>query len=274
MSDKIYEVNLVSKGYEYWKRKLHEKVLTLYKWEGLPNTLPYKELETRLCTDGWVGVFKHKKYGIVCCSGGISGVSIYNHPTFYTYAQPKLGSGVLEIGKNCVIIYNNFYDRDVQNGLTSIIERYARMLADVESSLNISIINSRMTNLVEGKTEGAYKSIVAYQNEIQKGKLSAVSSNNAVFDNVRVQPCAPDGYHTIDSLSNVRRSILTDFYEEIGIHHTRNKTAEMTAEEVQEDKSTLVLNKTGMLEERVLGANRINEMFGTDITVRMREEYE
>ena len=144
---KLYPVKQVKKGYYFYLRVLFEKCLGMFKYYNLPKSLPAEEIEKRLMWYGFCGIFNDAKYGITACDGGLSGIDQYYRPVEFTYAQPMLGSGTKKINDECVIIYNTQSDVVQPYGFKELIQRYARLLADVDSSISIQIVNTRATKL-------------------------------------------------------------------------------------------------------------------------------
>lgn len=267
----------VRNGYVMYCRLLRDKVLELFEYENLPTSLPYKEIESRLVDFGFCGVFNHSKYGLVTSDGGVSGVDIYNHATRFVYAQPILGSGTLLLDKDCVVIYNSYADENVQTGFREVIERYARQLADIDCSIAVGVINSRLTNIYKSKDQQSNDRLKAFYSEIELGNYSSVIGQDigVMKDNELMGEENKNGnQQMLPNLMSLRRDVLANFYEELGVQHKRDKVAEMTAFEVGESDETLLVNQKSLLEERQRGCDKINELFGTNIIVKYREGVE
>ena len=114
----------------------------------------------------------------------------YYQPTEGVYAQPILGSGNLTLnGFDNVVIWNNslqanINDIPIDNNLYSFIGRYARRLADAESTSNIYTINNRATNYPVAKNDKVKKSLEKFFNMLSLGKRSVISDEtvNAIGD--------------------------------------------------------------------------------------------
>ena len=102
------EILKTDKSYQYWIDTLFEKCVKMFKWEGLPLSIPQKEIETRLILQGYCGFLKDSKVGLMVASGSMSGVTqYYDEFTTFTYAVPTAMGGNKRINKECVIIDNN-----------------------------------------------------------------------------------------------------------------------------------------------------------------------
>ncbi len=268
----MYELNKVQNGYNFWKKWLTDKVISLWEYENLPNSLPYREIEKRLISQGNAIIFDHPKYGIVTANGGGSGVSIYNHFTHYVYSQPILGSKRLEIGKDCQLLYCTYADIDGGSVVRTLINRYAQALADCESSTNILTVNSRSMSIFTTFDQKNRKEMEIYNKKLREGDFYAmVQDGNPLFGNIT----ALQNYSqntTLEQLISVRRDILSNFYEEIGIAHKRDKVAEMTALEVGADGQALSLSIDNMIDIRREYLEKVNDLFGLNIKIKYRED--
>lgn len=145
-----YDVADVLYGVNYWFNKLLNIMLQIFEYEGLPSSIPKRELEIPLLLDGYVGVFNNKKYGLVASRIEPYGQDKYYNPIAYSYAQPELGGGNIKIGIDGVIVYNselqhNAYEFDTDGGAYTFLKRYARMLADIESTISNYMVDIRDT---------------------------------------------------------------------------------------------------------------------------------
>lgn len=269
----MYKVNKVTSGYKYYCTLLLEKCLGMYEYTGLPESLPAQQIETALIMTGWASVFNVDGFGLVTCSGGLSGVDKYYLPTDYVYAQPALGSGNRKIGKNVCIIWNNQIDKYARLGLSDLIKRYARMLADADSSIDIMMINTRAMKLNVAATKNVAKTVDDTMAKLQEGELSTIATNSLV-----------DLYHSSDwnsskpqqlqELLDAKQQLLSSFLAEIGVKSVNAKRERMITDEVNADDQLLTVNVEDMLQQRIEGIEDVNKMFGTNITVKRASAYE
>lgn len=272
LAKSLYPVNSVKKGCEYWTRMLTEKCLGMFTYTGLPDSLPADELEVRLIQCGYSAVFKSKKNGIATAFGGLSGYDMYYHPTKFVYAQPVLGSDNLEIDKDCVIMYNSQVDLIAPMGFYEMIRRYARMLADIESSINIVTVNTRVTSLNVAKSEVVAKSIDNVMNKIQLGDYATIS-DIGILESFKNFPYAQNKNDDLGQLLLAKENVLNSFFNEIGIKAISNKKERLITDEVNSDTQMLIVNQSDMLEHRQMGVDKINTMFNLEITVDIADEY-
>jgi hypothetical protein len=270
----MYQVNKVITGYQYYCHLLEEKCLGMYEYEGLPDSLPEEQIESRLI---WVGrniVFEHKKEGLVVVSGGLSGVDKYYLPVYAVYAQPALGSGNFRIGKDCVVMYNSQIDQYEPVGLRDIIRRYARMLADIDSSINIATVNSRAQKMNVVNTQQTAKTVNEAMDSLYRGEPYTINQNS-ILDMYKTLDWFDTNKSTIISdLLVTRERLIGDFLTEIGVKSDFEKKERLITSEVSANDQLLTINVADMLKWRQKGVDQINKMFGTNIKVKRASAYE
>lgn len=271
-NSKLYPVKNVKRGYKFYLKMLFEKCLGIFKYYNLPKSLPAEEIEKRLIWFGFCGVFNHNKYGIVCADGGLSGYDQYYRPTEFLFAQPVLGSGTKTINDNCVIIYNTQSDVIEPYGFRELIKRYARLLADIDSSIDIQIINSRATKLNSVADDLTAKSVNMCMDALERGESYTVN-RNSILTNWQTVDWNTAHPEQLEKLLDAKQSILNSFLEEIGVKSINEKRERMITNEVSADNQLLMVNTDDLLYKRKMGVKQINDMFGTDVKVEINDIY-
>lgn len=270
---KLYPVNSVLSGYLYWRQTLSNKCIGIFDYENMPENLLADEVENMLIQFGYCGVFEHSKFGVVAAYGGKSGYDIYYRPTNFVYAQPILGGGNLKVGKNCVIMYNSFEDKNSYlGGLSKTIRRYSRMLADIDSSINIMTVNSRATNTPTAKDSATAESINSTYEKIRLGEFSVINENG-ILDTSGILSLGQAQDNRITELIEVRENLIKSFLKEIGVKSSYNKRERMITDEVTTENQLLIINLKNMLESRRTAVASINKLFGCNIKVKISDEY-
>lgn len=264
----MYSVNDVENGYNYWFNKLLQRCMSIFNWNGLPDTIPEREIELNLLLTGHCVIFENNGELITQVTTLYGNEdSIYYYPTKAIYASPKAGYGTLEINKNCSIIYNsplqnNIFYLPTDGGLLSFIQRYARMLADIESTINIYTVNTRATSFPTAANDTVKNSLEKFFDKIAIGKR-AVVSDNAIIEQFRNVEITRSNYKDgINDLLIARDKTLEMFYRDIGIKFYNPKKAQVTEDELETNDQLLLISITDMLKEQQQGAARLNNMYG------------
>ena len=276
--DKIYNVADVNVGFKYWFWKLLNICISMFDYDNLPPMLPQREIELNLILTNHCVVFQDAKNQLITASTNIFGFDVYYNPTDAMYANPNLRYKKLSIGQNCEIIYNNNLKDNVNfipsdGSLKSFIYRYSRMLADVESTINIYTVNSRLTSYPVASNDKVANSIKSFFKKVKSGKNAVISDDAIIqeFRNVDINRTSlKDG---INDLLIARDKILEQFYRDIGVRMYNPKKAQVTEDEIEVNNQLLLISKEDMLKEREEGVNRVNDMFGTSITVKINDRF-
>lgn len=274
-----YDVADVLYGVNYWFNKLLNIMLQIFEYEGLPSSIPKREFEIPLLLDGYVGVFNNQKYGLVASRIEPYGQDKYYDPIAYTYAQPELGGGNIKIGIDGVIVYNselqhNAYEFDTDGGAYTFLKRYARMLADIESTISNYMVDIRDTEYAVAKNDAIKQSLEAYFLNKQAGKRTVITDDLIMSAFESIQRPQRSSADRINDLLIAKDKILEQFFRDIGVKFYNPKKAQVTEDEIEADTQLLVISTDDMLEERKAGVERINDLFGTSITVKLNPKFD
>ena len=268
---KICEVNDVLGGYNYWRQNLRDKLFTMARWCNLPPSLPSSEIMYRIINRGFCVLFNHPKYGIVTANGGLSGVDIYNHPTYFVYAQSVLGSGTLQIGKDCAVItagkefwFTRYRPQDV-------INRYSRLLADIDASLDIAVVNTRMTRVVSAVNGKVAENIKGVYESIRQGKF-AVATENQVVKQIGEHQLIEDKFD-VASLLTLRDAVIKAYWAEQGVNYTARKTERFLKDELSGNDQLLTVASNTFLDSLLDGVDRVNQVLGSNIKVELSPDF-
>lgn len=271
---RLYPVNAVKKGFAYWHNLLSEKCLDMYIYDGLPDSIPAQFIERELIYHGYAVIFDINKQ-LETAEGSLSGVGRYYLPTTFTYAVPWLRGGYRTVDKDCVIIWNSKQDIYGRVGLRDLIARYARMLADIESSINIVVVNQRSSKMDVVADSQTAAEVTRARDAISNGSYYTVNQKSIIDRYFPKEWATAPVSNQIIQLIDARDRILSNFLEEIGVKSINmNKRERMIVSEVTADTQLLLTNVEDMLAEREAGIERVNKMFGTSITVKRNPIYD
>lgn len=270
-SDKKIEKEVLElpRSLNYWTETLFEKCVRMFEWRGLPDTIPQKEIEQRLILDGYCAMVNDKKAGLIVASGGLSGVTPYcDEFKNFTYAAPTCEGGMVDLGKNAVLIENT----SLRNPLLPMILRYADLLAHAEISLKMALINNRVNNVYAVETNETAESVNAYYNKIYNGKNGSILDDALVNSVQNIANTHTSG--VVAECIEARNDILRAFFAEIGVRFAKDKKERVVVDEVSADNQMLLLNVNDMKRQRKKAASEISRIFGKNTSVELSEEFE
>lgn len=276
----MYAVNEVEVGYRYWFYKLLNICLDIFDYENLPTSLPERELELNLVLTGHALVVPDNKGGLFTPISSIYGFDKYYQPTNAVFANPIVIDGKkYTIGQDCEIIYNNslldsIWYMKADSSLYTFIVRYSRLLADIESTIDIYTVNSRLDSYPVSDDQNVVQSIKAFFKKLSIGQRAVITDSSIIekFRNVDINRTGiKDG---INDLLIARDKILEMFYRDLGIQMYQPKKAQVNSDEVMSNDQVLLISTDDMLKTRQAGLDRVNDMFGTDIRVKLNSKFD
>lgn len=238
----------------------------MFLYKGLPETLPQNELENLLQTNGNVFVteVEGKMYAF---TGGLGGVpNVYNRPTEYIVANPYLNlNKSFKIGVDGVLIKND----SGANSLLPIFGKYGVLCSDTLLSLNTCSVLSRITMLISASDDKTKQSADDFITRILNGEFSVIGEN-AFFKGINLQSINTQSANQIGQLIELLQYFKASAFNEIGLNANYNlKRERLNTSEVQMNVDALNPYVDNMLHERKKAVAKINEMFGTEISVEL-----
>ncbi|UWI18757.1 MAG: Connector [Bacteriophage sp.] len=246
------------------------KTQSMFEYEGLPDSIPQKELERLLQTTG--NAFVTSVDGVLyALSGGKGGEpDVYGRATLYTVANPALKlNKTYDIQKDGVLIEND------SNGesLLPLIGRYAVLHTDGLISLNTASILTRITMLISASDDKTRQSADEFLRKIQDGEFSIIGEN-AFFKGVNMQTAPTTNSVYITQLIELIQYYKASMYNELGLNANYNmKRERLNLGEVSMNVDVLLPYVDNMLKERQNAVEKINAMFDTEISVKLASSW-
>lgn len=241
------------------------KTQAMFVYEGLPDTVPAEELERLLQTEGnaFFAEVNGDLYALQGAAGGEP--DPYNRPTIYTVANPSL-----KLNKSYKIGVDGIFIKNDTNGnsLLPIIGKFAVLYTDGIISLNTASILTRITMLISASDDKTKQSADEFLKKILDGDFSVIGEN-AFFKGVNMQTAATSNTQYITQLVELVQYYKANMLNELGLNANYNmKRERLNTGEVAMNVDVLLPYVDNMLHERQKALKQVNEMFGTEITVR------
>lgn len=255
----------------------------MFEWEGLPDTIPSYMLERYLQCHGAVTICeatpKFTQYRLGATKSGLYAFravfsdfpDIYYRPTGCIVANPALAESInLTIGKDCEIIKNDSYCI----GLLPMHYRYAEQLAENDVSIRSAQINSRIRTVITAGTDREMESAEEYFNQIEAGEIGIIAEN-PFLEGVKVHQAGSAPPNGIIQFIELQQYLKASWFNEIGLNTNFNMKREyLSAEEIAANTDVLLPLVDDMLHNRETACERINAMFGTNISVHKNSAWE
>lgn len=273
-----YDVKEKLRNIRYKIRYMLNRTMQMFEYGNLPDTIKQRDLELLVQTAG-CGVclratnYDNEVYVVLGTRGGELDQNFM--PTLAIVANPVLGNYELKIDEDCVIIPND----STYIGLLPMLNRYCSQLVENELSMHMINVNSRIMKVFSAGDTNTIESAQQWLKNLERGELG-------VIVNPKWGPQAETGLRVEDFGSAGATSSLLDHIEyeqylfgsmlnELGIRAPFNMKREALGDsEVSQMDMTLVPLIDDMLYNRQIAVDKINEMFGLNITVKLSSAWE
>ena len=250
---------------EYYIKDTLIRTQKMFNYNNLPKTIPKEQLELLLQRNGYAVITKVNGE-LYAFYGGLGGEpNEYYLPTIATVANPALKfSKSMVIDKECVLIKNDV----MFMGLMPLIQSTSYLLAQADISFKYALINGRMKAIVTAPNDEVKASLDEMFKQIEKGSSLKVVVDDDLMNELKVSPYGSND-NGIDIIE-LKQYIIGSFYQKLGIQSNFNMKREAlnSAESALNDDILYPLIDE-MLEERQKGVEKINELYGTNISVEL-----
>lgn len=244
---------------------------SMFRWKGLPDTIPQRILELFLQTNGNVCFYEYED-NLYIFTGGLGGEpDVYYEPTIYTIANPALKiSKSLRIGIDCVLMFND----TMRTGMMPLFVKRATQLCETELSLDIASVNSRILDLIDAPDDSTKESALKFLEDVRAGKQGVIASN-VFLDGIHAQPYGNTGTNNIINLIELYQYYRASWYNDIGLSANYNmKRESLNSGESTIDNDILLPLVDDMLARRREAIEKVNAMYGTNISVDLNSSWE
>lgn len=254
------------------------RLQSMFIYEGLPDSVPQKWLENYLLVNGSCVWINTEDKGLIVVRAGIGGEpDEYYIPTECIVANPYIADKDNKTYKrdvDCVLMVNDTYAQ----GLLPLLKKYCSMLVENEVTMNIADIMSRASIILSAVDDNTKASAELFIKRLIEGNLSIIGETGMILANQDKdltinQISASNGMLT--NLIEYEQYIKASLYNDIGLQSNYN----MKREAINSNESQLTEDQLhplidNMLKERQEALEKVNAMFGTNISVKFNSAWE
>ena len=250
------------------------KTLKMFEYEGLPETIPYRELEKILQLNSFAYWLK-KDDKLYVFFGGLGGrPNEYYQPTNFIVANPYLQFfKTVKVNEEGVLMWNDYSHM----GLSLMIRRYAELMAECDITLRFGLINDRLVSILYANNDNSKDSAEEFMKDVEDGnKLGVILGDTWVDDNgdFRVNDYRKANTQDLKDVMELQQYLKASFWNDIGIQANYNMKREaINDSEAGMNEESLKPFIDDMLECRKEALEKINKQFGTNITVRFSSSW-
>ncbi|NBK98307.1 MAG: hypothetical protein EOM50_09840 [Erysipelotrichia bacterium] len=240
------------------------KTVSMFEYEGLPETIPYEELEKIIQRNGYAFITKvnGELYAFAGSMGGE--LDVYGNPQDITINNVFLNfNKTLNIAKDGVLIRND----DMRIGLMPLYEKANTFLVENDINMMVWGYNSRAQKLISAPDDKTKESAEQYLKKLLDGDLSVIGEN-ALFDGVKIQNSANTGGVTAQQMVEFQQYIKATMYNEVGISANFNmKRERLVSSEVEQTEDSLFPFVYNMMKCRIKGVEALNSKYSLNVKV-------
>lgn len=252
---------------QYYDR-LTELAISMFEWQNLPKTVDPRFLEMCLFSDGMCVFFEDEVLGYLTLQCMICGkLNVYRIPN-QRKAYATNGYQKNLNGKNSVIIFNNYLHTNSMLG----IEMFSKRLYNLDRAIDVNA-NAQKTPVLIQCDESQRLTMKNLYKQYEGNEPFIFGSKGLDTNGLKVlQTGAP---YVADKLYELKTQIWNEALTYLGISNINViKKERMITDEVTRNQGGTVASRYSRLESRREACRQINEMFGLNIWVNYREDFQ
>ena len=252
--------------YNYYYTRMRNIAMSIYRWEGLPESCNARFLERQLYYRGYAGFVPDENFGWLSLPIAPSGtINIYNEALYYNAFGNNYPTKRF-LRENIVIVRNN---------LTCIptdfaVRKFARQLYDCECAIDTNIAAQKTPVLIvcEDKQRLTMKNLY-----MQYDGNAPVIYGDKSLNPEALRVLKTDAPYIADKLTMHRAAIWSDFLTFIGVSNVGTEKHERLteAESIANAGFYQISAELGLLARRE-AAKELSEKIGREVIVTNRAE--
>ena len=255
--------------YTQYVNRLTELSISMFQWNGLPDTVDERYLELHLFLNGSMVYFKDDVIGDLCLDCMPHGqLDVYGNPILRRAYSGYNNYNKLLKYTDSVIIWNNL----MRTNSVLDVKMFARRLYNLDRIIDVNANAQKTPVLVQG-TEKQRLTLLNVYKEYDGNSPVIFGDTNIDLNSLKVlQTGAP---YVSDKVYELKTQIWNEALTYLGISNVSfQKRERLISDEVIRSQGGTVASRYSRLTTRQKAAKEINKMFGTNISVDYREDFQ
>lgn len=212
----------------YYADYLFKKILSVFKFNGLPDTWAENYFKYILFGYGYLTVFKHDQFGVIPQNCSLSDTySIFYQPKKVLVANPVLQRSIeMEVGKDCELIKVQPDYRSVLD----IVSFYADMLAVSAEAMGMNLLNSKVSYVFMAENKAQAETFKKAYDKLSSGEPFVVIDKSLMGGDGTVRWQMFEQHvgqnYIVDRVLNDMKTIEDQFNTKIGIPNANTQKRE------------------------------------------------
>lgn len=255
--------------YRQYLNRLTELAISMFEWKNLPSTVDARYLELHLFETGCMVYFKDEVIGDLCLDCIVNGrLDVYGNPLLRRAYSGYNNYQKLLTYNNSVIIWNNY----LHGNSILDVEMFARRLYNIDRIIDVNANAQKTPVLVLGNEKQRLTLLNLYKEYDGNAPFIFGDKNLDINALKALNTNAP---YVCDKLYQLKTQIWNEALTYLGISNINiQKKERLITDEVTRNQGGTIASRYSRLETRRQAVEKINDMFGTNIEVNYREDFQ
>lgn len=260
---------LNNRTYVQYVNRLTELAISMFEWSGLPESVDSRYIELHLFSNGCMVYFDDEVMGNLCLDCTYNGgLDVYGYPILRRAYSNYNGYNRLLKNSNSVIIWNNLLHIPSE----ADIRAYARRLWLLDRIIDVNANAQKTPILVQGNEKQRLSLVNLYKE--YDGNAPVIFGDSSL-NTEGLKSISTGAPYVADRIYELKTQIWNEALTYLGISNINiQKKERLISDEVTRNQGGTVASRYSRLEARRQAVERINDMFGTNIKVNYREDYQ
>lgn len=252
---------------QYFNR-LTELSISMFEWKNLPETVDPRFLELTLFGDGMAIFFEDEVLGFCALRTMIGGkLNIYQIPTIRT-AYASNGYNMTLDETNSVIVFNNM----LHTNSVMDVEQFSKRLYNLDRIIDVNA-NAQKTPILVSCDDTQRLTLLNLYKQYDGNAPVIFGDKNLNPNSLKVLTTGAP--YVADKIYQLKVQIWNEALTYLGISNINiTKKERLITDEVTRNQGGTIASRYSRLEARRQACKQINDMFGLDIWVDYREDYQ
>lgn len=253
--------------FQQYYNRLTELSCVMFDWKNLPDTIDERFLELTLFRNGQAVFFKDEVIGFVALPVATSGnFDLYNIPK-RRRAYATNGYNMELDDTNSVIIYNNY----IHTNSVLDVRMFSERLTNIDRAIDVNI-NAQKTPVIIQSSEQQRLTMLNLYQQYEGNEPFIFGDKNLDVNGLKVlQTGAP---FVADKLRMEKTQLWNEALTYLGISNVNfQKKERLISDEVMRGQGGVIASRYSRLEMRRAACDKINAMFGLNISCEYRDDY-
>ena len=255
--------------YRQYLNRLTELAISMFEWKNLPDTVDERYLELHLFETGCMVYFQDDILGDLCLDSITNGkLSVYGDPLLRRAYSGYNNYQKLVSYKDSVIIWNNLLHT---NSILDV-KMFARRLYNIDRIIDVNANAQKTPVLLQGSEKQRLTLLNLYK-EYDGNAPFIFGDKNLDINSLKA--FSTNAPYVCDKLYQLKTQIWNEALTYLGISNINiQKKERLITDEVTRNQGGTIASRYSRLESRRKAVKKINKMFGTNIEVNYREDFQ